>query len=165
MDAGALGLTAREHEILGLMAGGASNASIAAKLWVTEQTVKFHLSNVYRKLNVSNRTEAARWAQINGLLTEQRATPDGLAELHRPRRKRPPAVVGPPDHQEAAGGVQDNGADGYPDAVGLRGVGVVEVIGPGHGSTLSEGGALRAGPDGLQAFGVGLEEVACGEAA
>jgi DNA-binding CsgD family transcriptional regulator len=29
-------------------------------LWVTEQTVKFHLSNVYRKLNVSNRTEAAR---------------------------------------------------------------------------------------------------------
>ena len=37
-------------------------------LWVTEQTVKFHLSNVYRKINVSNRTEAARWAQLNGLL-------------------------------------------------------------------------------------------------
>ena len=37
-------------------------------LWVTEQTVKFHLSNVYRKLDVSNRTEAARWAQLNGLL-------------------------------------------------------------------------------------------------
>ena len=50
-------------------------------LWVTEQTVKFHLSNVYRKLNVSNRTEAARWAQINGLLTEQPATPNDLAEL------------------------------------------------------------------------------------
>jgi hypothetical protein len=37
-------------------------------LWVTEQTIKFHLSNVYRKLNVANRTEAARWAQVNGLL-------------------------------------------------------------------------------------------------
>jgi DNA-binding CsgD family transcriptional regulator len=37
-------------------------------LWVTEQTVKFHLSNVYRKLGVSNRTEASRWAQLNGLL-------------------------------------------------------------------------------------------------
>ena len=37
-------------------------------LWVTEQTVKFHLSNIYRKLNVSNRTEASRWAQLRGLL-------------------------------------------------------------------------------------------------
>jgi DNA-binding NarL/FixJ family response regulator len=35
---------------------------------VTEQTVKFHLSNIYRKLDVSNRTEASRWAQVNGLL-------------------------------------------------------------------------------------------------
>jgi DNA-binding NarL/FixJ family response regulator len=36
---------------------------------VTEQTVKFHLSNVYRKLQVTNRTEASRWAQVHGLLT------------------------------------------------------------------------------------------------
>jgi DNA-binding NarL/FixJ family response regulator len=35
---------------------------------VTEQTVKFHLSNIYRKLDVANRTEASRWAQRNGLL-------------------------------------------------------------------------------------------------
>jgi DNA-binding CsgD family transcriptional regulator len=40
-------------------------------LWVTEQTVKFHLSNIYRKLGVSNRTEASRWAQLNGLLTQE----------------------------------------------------------------------------------------------
>jgi DNA-binding CsgD family transcriptional regulator len=40
-------------------------------LWVTEQTVKFHLSNIYRKLNVSNRTEASRWAQLHGLLPGQ----------------------------------------------------------------------------------------------
>ena len=41
---------------------------LARTLWVTEQTVKFHLSNIYRKLNVANRTEASRWAQLNGLL-------------------------------------------------------------------------------------------------
>jgi DNA-binding NarL/FixJ family response regulator len=64
-------LTRRELEILKLVAEGLSNAELAKMLWVTEQTVKFHLSNVYRKLNVSNRTEASRWAQLNGLLPAQ----------------------------------------------------------------------------------------------
>jgi len=63
------GLTRREREILKLVAEGHSNARVAKMLWVTEQTVKFHLSNVYRKLNVSNRTEAARWAQLSGLMS------------------------------------------------------------------------------------------------
>jgi DNA-binding NarL/FixJ family response regulator len=62
------GLTARELEILQLVAAGAANARIARKLWVTEQTVKFHLSNVYRKLGVANRTEASHYAHVNGLL-------------------------------------------------------------------------------------------------
>ena len=61
-------LTKREREILRLAAEGHSNAQLAGMLFVTEQTVKFHLSNVYRKLNVSNRTEAARWAQVHGLV-------------------------------------------------------------------------------------------------
>lgn len=61
-------LTRREIEILRLVAEGHSNAELAGMLWVTEQTVKFHLSNIYRKLNVSNRTEASRWAQLHGLL-------------------------------------------------------------------------------------------------
>jgi DNA-binding NarL/FixJ family response regulator len=65
------GLTRRELEILKLVAEGHSNSQLARMLWVTEQTVKFHLSNIYRKLGVSNRTEASRWAQLNGLLTEQ----------------------------------------------------------------------------------------------
>ncbi|MGH3033298.1 MAG: helix-turn-helix domain-containing protein, partial [Gaiellaceae bacterium] len=72
-----LGLTRRELEILQLVAEGHSNAELARRLWVTEQTVKFHLSNVYRKLNVSNRTEASRWAQLHGLLS--RSAP--VAEL------------------------------------------------------------------------------------
>ena len=61
-------LTRREVEILQLVSEGMSNAQLARMLWVTEQTVKFHLSNIYRKLGVANRTEASRWAQINGLL-------------------------------------------------------------------------------------------------
>ena len=61
-------LTKREREILQLVADGHSNSQLARMLWVTEQTVKFHLSNIYRKLDVANRTEASRWAQIHGLL-------------------------------------------------------------------------------------------------
>ena len=61
-------LTRRELEILQLVAEGLSNAELARRLWVTEQTIKFHLSNVYRKLDVSNRTEASRWAQLHNLL-------------------------------------------------------------------------------------------------
>ena len=61
-------LTRRELEILRLVAEGHSNAELGRRLWVTEQTVKFHLSNIYRKLEVANRTEASRWAQVHGLL-------------------------------------------------------------------------------------------------
>jgi DNA-binding NarL/FixJ family response regulator len=61
-------LTRRELEILQLVAEGHSNAQVGRMLWVTEQTVKFHLSNIYRKLDVSNRTEASRWAQMRNLL-------------------------------------------------------------------------------------------------
>ena len=64
----AWGLTRRELEILTLVAEGHSNAQLARMLWVTEQTVKFHLSNIYRKLGVANRTEASRWAQVHGVL-------------------------------------------------------------------------------------------------
>jgi DNA-binding NarL/FixJ family response regulator len=64
-------LTRRELEILRLVAEGHSNAQLARMLWVTEQTVKFHLSNIYRKLDVANRTEASRWAQVHGLLDGQ----------------------------------------------------------------------------------------------
>jgi DNA-binding CsgD family transcriptional regulator len=60
-------LTNRELEILKSVAEGHTNARIGRSLWVTEQTVKFHLSNIYRKLGVANRTEASRYALVNGL--------------------------------------------------------------------------------------------------
>ena len=64
----ATGLTDRELSILRLVAEGMSNLDIATKLFVTEQTVKFHLSNIYRKLGGANRTEATRFAYRNGLI-------------------------------------------------------------------------------------------------
>ena len=51
------------------MSEGTGNKQIAKQLWVTEQTVKFHLSNIYRKLQVSNRTEASRVAHASGLIS------------------------------------------------------------------------------------------------
>jgi DNA-binding NarL/FixJ family response regulator len=59
------GLTRREAEILELVSKGYSNAQLATMLWVTEQTVKFHLSNIYRKLGVANRTQAAHFALLH----------------------------------------------------------------------------------------------------
>src|SRR5579862_6788297 len=64
----AAGLTTRELAILTALAQGKSNAAIAKELWVAPQTVKFHLTNIYRKLNVANRTEAARYAYQQGLV-------------------------------------------------------------------------------------------------
>jgi DNA-binding NarL/FixJ family response regulator len=65
---GSKALTRRELEILQLVSEGYSNAELARILWVAEQTVKFHLSNIYRKLAVANRTEASRWAQLHNIL-------------------------------------------------------------------------------------------------
>jgi DNA-binding NarL/FixJ family response regulator len=64
------GLTERETAMLRALARGLSNAAISREFWVTEQTVKFHLTNIYRKLGVKNRTEATRYAYQHGLADE-----------------------------------------------------------------------------------------------
>lgn len=68
-----LGLTAREREILGHVAAGQSNKQIAGELWLSEQTIKYHLTNLYRKIGVSSRTEAARFAYDHGLAGRRQA--------------------------------------------------------------------------------------------
>ena len=68
-------LTSRELEILQLVAAGSTNGEVARKLWVTEQTVKFHLRNIYRKLDVANRTEASHFAHVNGLVLARPSRP------------------------------------------------------------------------------------------
>lgn len=80
----ALGLTKREIMILKAVASGMANRDIAKELWVTEQTIKFHLTNAYRKIKVRNRLEAARCAYQLGLvespaLSVTRAFEDSVA--------------------------------------------------------------------------------------
>ena len=59
-------LTARESEVLDLLVQGRSNSQIGAELHITERTVRFHLTNIYEKLDVSSRSEAISWAFTHG---------------------------------------------------------------------------------------------------
>ncbi len=59
-------LSEREVTVLAALAEGLSNKEIGQTLLVSEQTVKFHLRNIYRKLDVASRTEAVRWAYRHG---------------------------------------------------------------------------------------------------
>jgi DNA-binding NarL/FixJ family response regulator len=80
VDAEDLGLTRREFEILQLVASGSTNRAIARLLWVSEQTVKFHLGNIYRKLDVANRTQASHFAHARGLV-DLAATPERVLSV------------------------------------------------------------------------------------
>ena len=60
-------LTPRETTILMAVAGGLTTKAISQELWLSEHTVKFHLTNIYRKLGVSNRSAAVRYAFENDL--------------------------------------------------------------------------------------------------
>jgi DNA-binding NarL/FixJ family response regulator len=62
-------LTGRERTILTAVAAGMTTAAISQDLWVSEHTVKFHLTNIYRKLGIRNRAAAVRYALENGLVT------------------------------------------------------------------------------------------------
>ena len=66
--AGAPVLSERESAVLEAIARGLSTREIGLQLWISEQTVKFHLRNIYRKLEISSRTEAARYAFRTGLV-------------------------------------------------------------------------------------------------
>ncbi len=66
-DAGGWGLAERELEVLQLLAAGQRNRAISAKLFISENTVKFHLRNIFRKLGVGSRTEAIALAHSHGM--------------------------------------------------------------------------------------------------
>jgi two-component system response regulator DegU len=67
-EAKTAGLTPSEQRVLEALARGLSNKEIAKELWLTPQTVKFHLTNIYRRLGVANRTEAVRHAYQHRLV-------------------------------------------------------------------------------------------------
>ena len=67
-DPGSEALTAREHEVLQLVAEGLPNKLIALKLGISEHTVKFHITSILSKLDASSRTEAVRLGARRGLV-------------------------------------------------------------------------------------------------
>lgn len=67
-DADAVSLTERETAVLRAVCEGLTNRQIGRELWITEQTVKFHLKNVFRKLDASNRRDAVKRAYERGLV-------------------------------------------------------------------------------------------------
>ncbi len=67
-DRQAITLSARESEVLLLVAAGLANKQIARRLEISEKTVKAHLTSVFSQIGVTDRTQAALWAQRNGLV-------------------------------------------------------------------------------------------------
>ena len=65
-------LSKREREVLALVAEGLPNKLIARRLEISEKTVKTHLTSVFQRIGVSDRTQAALWAQRHGLGTSER---------------------------------------------------------------------------------------------
>ena len=68
------GLSSREQEVLGLLVEGLPNKLIARRLEISEKTVKSHLTRIFRELGVSDRTQAALWAERHGIKADGSAT-------------------------------------------------------------------------------------------
>jgi DNA-binding NarL/FixJ family response regulator len=66
----AVELTAREREVLSLVVSGLANKQIARKLGISEKTVKGHLTNLFQRIGVADRTQAALWAERTGALRD-----------------------------------------------------------------------------------------------
>jgi DNA-binding NarL/FixJ family response regulator len=67
----AAALSDREREVMALLGDGLANKQIARRLEISEKTVKSHLTNIYRQINVASRTEAVVWAREHGLTGTQ----------------------------------------------------------------------------------------------
>ena len=64
---GEIELTPRERDVLSLVIDGYANKQIARRLGITEKTVKGHLTNLFQRIGVSDRTQAALWAERTGI--------------------------------------------------------------------------------------------------
>ena len=92
---GSAGLTAREREVLRLIAEGRSNREIGAALFISAKTASVHVSNILAKLGVASRTEAAAMALRDGIARQQRLVYRGKYSsrsyrCHCPKRQPSP---------------------------------------------------------------------------
>ena len=76
------GLSNREAEVAELVSKGLSNKEVANQLFVTEKTVKFHLTNIYKKMNVKSRAQLIVWCLPHLGFVENDATPAGRPEVN-----------------------------------------------------------------------------------
>ena len=101
------GLTAREVEVLGLVAIGQSNRHIAKRLFISTRTIERHIANIYLKIDVHSKAEATAWARCHQLTTipsstrcpyreglgphepDERLSNDGSEEREMLSQKRP----------------------------------------------------------------------------
>ena len=82
-------LTAREREVLALVIAGDANKQIARALGISEKTVKGHLTNLFQRIGVADRTQAALWAERNGIFRAEGLEGPGIQVPLRGRPRTP----------------------------------------------------------------------------
>ncbi len=76
------GLSNRETEVAELVTQGLSNKEVSNRLFVTEKTVKFHLTNIYKKMNVKSRAQLIVWCLPNMTFVERKEQSQGVQDIN-----------------------------------------------------------------------------------
>ncbi len=111
------GLSKREAEVAELVSQGLSNKEVANKLFVTEKTVKFHLTNIYKKMNVKSRAQLIVWCLPHISFADKESTAAGIGIQNTTTSPVEPAPVNtiPAGNTTVGGGNTGNtgGNTGY----------------------------------------------------
>jgi len=92
------GLSNRESEVAELVTQGLSNKEVANRLFVTEKTVKFHLTNIYKKMNVKSRAQLIVWCLPNMTFVERKEQSQGVQNANAPQGVETPNQRIPAGH-------------------------------------------------------------------
>ncbi|MGH1467912.1 MAG: response regulator transcription factor [Bdellovibrionales bacterium] len=92
------GLSNRETEVAELVTQGLSNKEVANRLFVTEKTVKFHLTNIYKKMNVKSRAQLIVWCLPNMTFVERKEQSQGVQDINAGNQGAGPSQTIPAGH-------------------------------------------------------------------
>ncbi len=92
------GLSNRETEVAELVTQGLSNKEVANRLFVTEKTVKFHLTNIYKKMNVKSRAQLIVWCLPNMTFVERKEQSQGVQDINAGTPGNGPSQTIPAGH-------------------------------------------------------------------